>query len=213
MSMSTEMVPSEVYNTTHDAIVRALKHPDKHEMTPTQRKIYERCDFLYGLTMKYMNPGTRERFMMEKFGISRAQYFRDVTLMQKIFPEIIEQNPKFKLILLAERLEENATHARQKGDYKSVAMSLDKAAQIWLKLMDPTDTDAPRGNNVFVLQQVILKGDKSKEVKHIDLDKPVDVPYEELQDLLERSAQEPTESDLMEMLRKSNGDEESTTEA
>lgn len=202
----------ELYSTTKDAIVRALKYPEKYKMTDQQRAIYERCDFLYGLTIKYASRLTQHRFMEEKFGISRAQYYRDMGLMQKIFPEIIEQNPKFKLILLAERLEDIGTLARGKGDLKTSTLAYDKAAQIWMKFSAAVEDDAPGGTNLFVLQQVIVQGDR-KDTKIIDLDSTVEVPFEDLQTLLEQSTHKPTDAELMKMLRDSkDGISEKNTE-
>ncbi len=116
--------------TTFDIILQKYKSHQQEELDADQRILIDRWNYADNLIRTYQDSKTIISMLMEKFHISEATAYRDVSSAKRFFGSINIGDKDYYRTLYAEQLEEWAKQAASKMDYKTATAAIKEAAEI-----------------------------------------------------------------------------------
>lgn len=136
---------------------------------------------------------------MREYGIAELTALRDITNAQRLFGNVNVVNKEFKRAIYVERLEQLASLAETKGDFKS-AVSAYKQVIDMLRLSEDDEKLMEKGTRVFQLNIIINGEDGQLSRRTIDLQKINELApteFKEVMRAIDRPRISPEEMDLM----------------
>jgi hypothetical protein len=161
------------------------KELEDMELTDEDARILERLQFIDSLLRRHRPKIKKQDIInmtVRRYSISERQFHVDYSNCQKLFGNVNPLDRKYLKTLYSEWLEQIASLAESKGDYKSAVLAIEKAAQIHGLYEKELAEDSGKDNpGKFVMVMMLQDGN----VKTADLDALSKMPEAEYQELID----------------------------
>jgi hypothetical protein len=140
-----------------------------------------------------------KRVLMKEYGIAELTAQRDIADAQRLFGNVNVVNKEFKRAIYVERLEQLASLAEVKGDFKSAVAAYKQIIDM-LRLSEDDEKLMEKGTRIFQLNIVFNGPDGQLSRRTIDLQKINELPateFKEVMRAIDRPRISAEEMDLM----------------
>jgi hypothetical protein len=180
------------------------------DLSDEDQNVLKRWKVVQMLSMQHrpcISSAEIKRVLMKDFGITEITATKDITNAQRLFGNVNAVNKEFKRALYVDWLEQLASLAESKGDFKSAVAALKQSAEI-SRLNEDDGDDGSAKSRVFNLN-LFFGSEDAIGRKTIDLEKVDEIPPTEFKELLQAVDRPRIDRETMKhLLEKHHGDSE-----
>jgi len=174
-------------DTTYDKIFAHFLDEKKYKLSSTQEKIKNRWLAAWTLRLSLSSTEQTINIYMERFGVSRAQAFKDINRAESLFGSLAKTNKDGKRAIWSEYVHQYLLICLEAGDRDNVGRALDKLERAWnldkednpLVNLDKLDD---RPIKLSIKKTVVEMVVSSLETGVVDFNNPITIDVDSLDD-------------------------------
>ena len=168
-----------------ERLITAHMKGEDCDLSEEDQNVLKRWKVVQMLSMQHrpcISNAEIRRVLVKDFGITEITATKDITNAQRLFGNVNAVNKEFKRALYVDWLEQLASLAESKGDFKSAVAALKQSAEI-SRLNEDDGDDGSAKSRVFNLN-LFFGSEEAIGRKTIDLEKVDEIPPTEFKELL-----------------------------